>query len=563
MNAPCLYEPPAFADDVCCAAQGGSDLPLFDLATRCLAECVAELGVYGIRVDPRLELRRGDSRCCDDDPRDGHIHLALPDFSSHAGRLHARRLGASLGCSSDRELMRFFSVMIPWLVAHELGHHLRHRYGRSGDDLWAEERVANRLASALTRHHLSPIHRAHAASVLRRTLDAHASPVTTDVAPAAGYEDVLLAMHASWQYLDLMHHGSEYIADFARVYLGIEAPLLPLADEPGAPCAEQAIACFRAYLELLPRTRAGARYFYRRYRELVWAMLSASGAAAFQPDRARCGTAFFLEGWASLECDPLGDLEGCAPAALCALFPAHIASHPWFGLDIELHLPGEPDRRLFAQALRGTQDTGDDCDAAAVETLHRMALLDKTDIFASIPARSALEISRSLCPVRYAPGETICWQGDANDGVFCLVEGSAEVLVEPRGRTARRRPARGRHIRRGRLLPRRHVHGDRARRSGLEVPRHQGHRPASHRRQAPVGADAHGRRAREAAGGREPPVLAHRRQGRAADRARAASRVVNSELFNLRVFASLRDLSPTPATSRLRELLTSSSGASA
>src|SRR5262249_53104020 len=92
--------------------------------------------------------------------------------------------------------------------------------------------------------------------------------------------------HAGWLYLDLNNHAGEYIEDFVRTALSVTIPLLPSIDEsPGDPTAgpssrlskpptdQQILACYRAFRVSVRRNETVARYFYKRYRQLLWARL--------------------------------------------------------------------------------------------------------------------------------------------------------------------------------------------------------------------------------------------------------------------------------------------------
>jgi len=459
--------------------------PLIDYAARCFADFVTELRGYGVIVDPKLDVCKSENRYTYYDLDAQRIYLSLPDPQTPRGRLEACLLSSILGCGSLNDLMTFFRLITPWIVAHELGHHLRHQVGRFGENLWEEEHIANRLASALTRRRLSPAQRKQAASFLRATLDTLAPKVQFQNAAILSYDDVLRALNATgtiddctlehmqivkgicgiadhqmerfaggnvlarlskrgaliqefnesylddfatyayyqagWQCLGLAHHGADYVADFARDALDIHVPMLaPIED--GVPQAEQVVACFCAYQDLLPRNPAGSRFFYRRYRELLWAMLGTSGTG-LSARQVRRESAFFLECWSPTS-DPIGYLAQTAPPALRCLFPAHITQHPLLEMDVAAHLPTETDCRLWKHVMHGTLD-----DAAAL-TLTRLESLDKTDVFRGIPTNAALEIVRNFCLVRFAAGETIVWEGDANDDVFFVVEGRADVLVQ-------------------------------------------------------------------------------------------------------------------------------------
>jgi CRP-like cAMP-binding protein len=73
-------------------------------------------------------------------------------------------------------------------------------------------------------------------------------------------------------------------------------------------------------------------------------------------------------------------------------------------------------------------------DPAAANTLYRLGVLDRTDIFRALPAELMLELIERACVARYAPGETIIWQGERNDDVYVLLEGSLDVSVTRGGK---------------------------------------------------------------------------------------------------------------------------------
>ena len=464
-------EPDAVADD------------LFELGRRCFDAFTLEFASYGIPVDPKMELRRGKGLLCFYDTEDGHIYLSVPDVSTPMGQLNLMVLRAYLSAKSQEETMRFFRLFVPRLISHEIAHHLRHRHGRFGDNLWEEEQLANQLAVAVTRHRMTPEERAFARDFLKRALFGLSKKVNVPDAASVSYYNVLEAMnasgeigdsaleqmevtqklfsiepalfverspelsqnreeviaqinseyatdyvkymyfHAGWLYVDLTNHSAEYVEEFARAHLGVETPLLAPIESPSPPSDEDVHACFLAS-QVLREKPAASRYFYKRYRTLLWTRLQ-TAVLAVPSQRAllKQQTQFFVESWSEGDSDAMSYLSQIAPVALRELFPARISARVAPEGDLALLLPCDADRRLFLHASRG------EIDPAAESTLYRLSLLDETDVFRPVPAESMLELCRSLCRIRLAPGETIIWEGEVNDDVFFLTSGRLSVLV--------------------------------------------------------------------------------------------------------------------------------------
>ena len=112
-----------------------ADHDLFRLGQQHLDAFVREFASYGIHADPAMELHRGTGMLCYYDRKSGHIYLSLPDLQAPEGKLHLLFLRSLLSCQTDRELLDLFHLLLPYAIAHELGHHYRHRYGRFADNL--------------------------------------------------------------------------------------------------------------------------------------------------------------------------------------------------------------------------------------------------------------------------------------------------------------------------------------------------------------------------------------------------------------------------------------------
>jgi len=471
-----------------------TDVPrtdLFALGKRCFEDFSRELARYGVVVDPKMAVKRGTGILCYYSLEDGHIYLSVPNADSSIGKLQIMVLTSLLALSGEDELWKLFELFVPHLVAHEMAHHLRHKYGFFGDNKWEEEQIANQLAVAMTKHRLSPAERVFARDLLTRTLTALSAKLNLKDAATMSYHSILIALnasgrlgdssteraqvaqklfaaepkgmmkaagdlsqsmsrgfdlreqliheineqyaedflkyvyyHAGWLHLDLASHAAEYIDDFASDRLGRTALLLPPI-EARQECTEAAVvACYRAYRDARPHSEAGARYFYKRYRSLLWEKLRSVGlVVASQTAILDRESTFFLESWDEEASDALRYVAHLAKEEVRSLFPAFVADRADNLATIEEHLISETDVRLYRHIVHGAVDE------AAQNTLYRLTLLDQTDVFRPVPAETMLELARTFCKVYLAAGETIIWEGEINDDVFFLARGRLEATV--------------------------------------------------------------------------------------------------------------------------------------
>lgn len=471
---------------------------LFQLGQEAFEKFLAEFATYGLEADPGIELRRGSGLLCYYSLTDRHIYLSVPDLSGPTGKLQALFFRSLLGCQSTDELLYFFRLFIPHIIAHELTHHFRQRYGLFGDSLWLEEQVANKLAVAVVKHRLSPPEKAAARDFLRRAIDTVSQQMAEKNIATDSYYSVLNAMnvsgqidvaqfetlemlqtslgvsaeeflegsgqlsaemedrleqrdkligqineqyaadqikyiyyHLGWLYLDLTSRETEYVDEFARNYLNLGVALLPLIGPPQAEDDATDIAlqaCYRAYQTCTGQNPVAARYFYKRYRSLLLARLQrVEFSVTAQAEHLKREARLLLESWNDGQTDTLDYLAQLAPATLRPFFPHLIADNLPSGLRLPADLPSPTDRRLWQHA---TQSTPDD---AAANTLHRLSLLDQTDIYRPLPAELMLKLADKFNLVHFAPQETVIWQGERNDDVFFLIDGRFEVWVAPAG----------------------------------------------------------------------------------------------------------------------------------
>ena len=129
-----------------------------------------ELATYGLYGRPDLELRRGEGLLCYYNLPDGHIYLSVPDPEYPRGKFELLILRAAINLGTDDEVMRLLELLVPWLIAHEFAHHLRHRYGLLGENPWEEERIANHLAGVFAKRRLTAAQRQELLEALSKAL---------------------------------------------------------------------------------------------------------------------------------------------------------------------------------------------------------------------------------------------------------------------------------------------------------------------------------------------------------------------------------------------------------
>ncbi len=294
--------------------------------------------------------------------------------------------------------------------------------GNIGDTTVARAAVAQRLFDAETQRMLAES--GDLPTALGRGLDLR-DVLIADI--NAQYADDFLKYvyyHAGWLHLDLGSRDTEYIDALAREHLGKQVALLPHLPAEEHPTEQAVEACFRAFLDARSRTPAAGRYFYKRYRSLLWAKLRRDGLLRPSDSEVlRREAAFFLESWDEGASDALKYVAHLATEEVRALFPKRLRGRAGKLPPAAPHLPAETDLRLYRHAVEGAEDP------AAASTLSRLSLLERTDVFKNVPAEALLALAHVLARVRLRPGEVLYWEGDDNDDVFLLAEGELESSV--------------------------------------------------------------------------------------------------------------------------------------
>jgi hypothetical protein len=469
---------------------------LFERGRECLQRQVAELASYGVAVDPALDLRRATGLLCFYDLEDGQIHFSPPTVDTPLEALRLQLVAALLGSPDTDRLLEFFALFTPRVIAHELGHHLRHHHGLFGDDLWHEEQVANQLASALTKQRLSPAERAFAIDFLRtalRGLDPH---VPTGAAALLAYDNLLDALTALGHIGEAEQESMEALERLLSVSTEqILAAQGDLATDLGAELDQRArvittfndayvsnlleymyaqmswtyvdlISPRRHYVDefarihlqrqpaLLPRPQAPSppraievQACYRAAEEL---RSSCETAADYFEKRYRALLLRALQEWKRPDGTPLlgratlAHLESWSQPDTDELdYAAQLAPRELrdlapgrIGESLEAARPVEADLPDETDRRIWRHAALGAADEAAANTLERLRLLGAAALFRAVPAEAMLDLVHSSCRIHLAPGEALIWEGDRDNNLYVVAGGELDIFM-PEGEEQR------------------------------------------------------------------------------------------------------------------------------
>mgnify|MGYP001191608911 CR=1 FL=1 len=470
-------------------------IDLFALGQQYFRQFLDEFASYGLQSDPGIELRRGKGMLCYYSLEDRHIYLSVPDLASPVGKLQALFFRSLLGCETDDELLYFFRLFIPHIIAHELTHHFRQRYGLFGKSLWHEEQVANKLAVAVVKHRLSPQQKDEARRFLRRAIDTLAQQITEKNVATDSYYSVLHALNASGQIDDAEFEELELLQsslggtaeDFLEGSGQLTTEMVQRLEQRGNVIEEidEKYATDQLkyiyyhlgwlYLDLTSRETEYVDEFARNYLNLGIELLPppadpAANLVALQacfkasqeagPNSAVASRYFYkryrallLQLLESVELTVAAQTEslkrearlilenwGAAQSAdtldfLSQMAPASL--RPYFphliaaNLDPAVALPADLPTDTDRRLYRHI--VLGEADSAAENTVRRLALLDQTDVYRPLPVDVLLKLAGKLSLVNFAPGECVIWEGERNDDVYFLNEGRLEVFITRAG----------------------------------------------------------------------------------------------------------------------------------
>ncbi len=469
---------------------------LLELARECLDRLRRELLRYGVTLPPGLEVHPGDGLFCCYDLQDRRIYLGLPDPRDPIGQLRLALFRPALACATDAEMAALTRLLLPRLLAHEVGHALRHAAGLFGEDRWHEEQVANVFAAAATAHWYPPAETTELARLLERSLDSLARELGGPDAPADTHHDLLHSLAATGDLEPETVRTMELIRELLAA-----APEQLLRDYADlAPPLRERLA-LRMGLVAQFNQEYTSRLFRYLYLQIGWMLLDLvssrrhyldeflrehlgrrpellppppddpePGAAEIRScrdahhalrNRSPVAARYFYKRYRSLLLQAADrDWErrrGCRPVPGGELRDLPESPHgdeqtlallaPLVSSDLAALFPSPggpplptPDPAHFAaetdHRLWAHACDGAD-DPAAAATLERLALLDGAELTRGLSAGAWMEIIHRLVRLAAAEGETLFWEGSRNEDVLILAHGRLEILLEAGAETRR------------------------------------------------------------------------------------------------------------------------------
>jgi HEAT repeat protein len=125
----------------------------FALGEAVFRHVVRALSRHGVRTHPELRFVQADAPTPYYEPATRTIQFGVADPATPKGRLYWYFFQHLVGAADLTAVQRTIDVTLPWGVAHEVAHHLRHHYHAPIDNDFIEEQVANCIAIALLREH--------------------------------------------------------------------------------------------------------------------------------------------------------------------------------------------------------------------------------------------------------------------------------------------------------------------------------------------------------------------------------------------------------------------------
>jgi hypothetical protein len=465
---------------------------LFELGQDALERFRREFSSYGIECDPQMELRRGAGLLCYYDLTDRQIYLSMPDLKAPTGKLQLMMLRQMMGAENSDTLMRFLAIFIPFVVAHEMTHHFRHRYGQFSEDSWHEEQLANKMAAAVNKHRLPPAEKAFAVQFLETSMKKLGEKIGIGQDAVDSYYDIAHALHTSEQINNddminfrmaqgiasnsssatlmlkrsgnlgnnledrlqkrralIEHFNEQYASDTARyiyyqigwVYLAMKSQEASYVDE----FARRYLGISPQLIEISPPETYDTRAIYSCFKASQEISSASTTISRYFYKRYRTLLLDYLKKNHQILMRDVQDASDLNFDFLATWndrlndplnFMISIASP--FAREI---FPSRIVRASIMPDIKLPKDLPTDIDreiyqqvsktdsGAMKNTLAQLEKLDQLELFRPLSPEIQLEIAHKLYKVYYQAGETLVWEGESNNDVFVLLEGQLEAIT--------------------------------------------------------------------------------------------------------------------------------------
>jgi hypothetical protein len=470
---------------------------LFETAQGYFHEFMRVLRSYGIDPDPGMKLHRSKGMNSYYYLTDGQIYLALPSLRSGTGKFYLVFMKSMLGIDSNSEFLEILNILLPRLVAHEMGHSLRHRYEQfQRDNMWLEEQAANQLAMSLIKRRMSPRQKRRVGDALSAAIAKLGEKLESKDIAIDSYRNVIHALNVTQQIGDSTLDNVELL----RSVFSIDTEELLRAS---GQLPEQVVDRIQQREEVIDDlnqqyTKDSARYMYYHMGWMYFDLLSQQSDyvdefavtrlglkykllpeidATVVCDRieiealyrayesvknvSELGRRFFYKRYRTsllnrIESTKLNVPRGHVESDLSELMEIWVEDRADPLELLELVCPPEI-KRLFSKNLSRDAETialpagkllpteadkrlwkyftTGESDEEIANTVERLEILDRIPMLRPLSAELQLSLVHRMYVLKLDSSEPVLWQGEKNRDIFILVDGLLEILVEEKAKT--------------------------------------------------------------------------------------------------------------------------------
>ncbi len=477
------------------AAEAQAFEDLFNTAQTYFDDYVRVLRSYGIEPDPKMTLLRSKGMNSYYNLTDGQIYLALPTLKGGLGQLYLLFLKSMFNADSNAEILELFTLLLPRIVAHEMGHSLRHRYGEfQSDNLWQEEQVANQLAMALIKRRMSPELKHRVRSVLAKAISKLGEKIEAKDIALDSYRNIVQALNVTQQIGD----GTLVDIEMVRTVFTIDTEELLRASGQLPELVLDRIEQRETVIDELNEnyTKEAARYTYSHFGWMYFDFLSKQSdyVDEFAVTRLNLKHKLVPEIDASKVLDRI-EIQALYRAYQTVMKQSELGRRYFYkryrvGLlrrmeVTTLNVPGGkvesdltqlmelweegqsdpldylglvcPDdlKSLFPNALARSEETmallpakflptatdkrlwkyftTGESDEEIANTVERLEILDRIPMLRPLPADLQLWLIHRIYRLKLDSSEPVLWMGEKNTDIFILLDGLLEIIVQEEG----------------------------------------------------------------------------------------------------------------------------------